>query len=73
MEERYRIYITPSARKEAKKLPKQVREAALNASSVLEKNPFAGERLSGSFHMLYSLIHADKLVSLAPFPGLGCN
>ncbi len=54
MEERYRIYITPSTRKEAKKLPKQVREAALNASRVLEKDLFAGERLSGSFHMLYS-------------------
>jgi mRNA-degrading endonuclease RelE of RelBE toxin-antitoxin system len=54
MEETYRIYITPSARKEAKKLPKHARQAALNASRVLEKDPFAGERLAGSFHMLYS-------------------
>ncbi len=54
MEETYRIYITPSARKEAKKLPKHARQAALSASRILEKDPFAGERLSGSFHMLYS-------------------
>lgn len=54
MEETYRIYITPSARKEARKLPKRVREAALDAGRVLEKDPFAGERLTGSFHMLYS-------------------
>src|SRR5579872_3675663 len=50
----YRVYITPSARKQAKKLPKSVREAALEASRILEKNPYAGERLTGSFHMLYS-------------------
>jgi mRNA-degrading endonuclease RelE of RelBE toxin-antitoxin system len=54
MEEAYRVYITPSARKEAKKLPKQVREAALEASRTLEREPFAGERLTGSLHMLYS-------------------
>src|ERR1700687_1754036 len=39
MEETYRVYITPSARKEAKKLPKQVREAALEASRTLEREP----------------------------------
>jgi mRNA-degrading endonuclease RelE of RelBE toxin-antitoxin system len=55
MEETYRIYITPSARKEARKLPKRVREAAVSATRILEKEPFAGERLAGSFHMLYSL------------------
>src|ERR1700736_2422458 len=54
MDERYRVYITPSARKEARKLPKRVKEAVLEASRVLEKEPFAGERLAGSFHMLYS-------------------
>ena len=54
MEETYRVYITPSARKEAKKLPRPVREAVLDASRVLEKDPFAGERLTGSLHMLYS-------------------
>jgi mRNA-degrading endonuclease RelE of RelBE toxin-antitoxin system len=50
----YQVYITPSARKQAKKLPKPVREAALKASHTLEQNPYAGERLTGSFHMLYS-------------------
>lgn len=51
----YRIYTTPSARKEAKKLPKRVREAAVQATRELEKDPYAGERLMGSLHMLYSL------------------
>jgi mRNA-degrading endonuclease RelE of RelBE toxin-antitoxin system len=51
----YRIYITPSARKEAKKLPKHVREAAVQTTRVLENDPYAGERLTGSLHMLYSL------------------
>jgi mRNA-degrading endonuclease RelE of RelBE toxin-antitoxin system len=54
MSEAYRVYITPSARKEAKKLPQRVREAVLQASRTLEANPFAGERLTGSLHMLYS-------------------
>lgn len=55
MEERYRVYITPSARKEARKLPFQVRRAAVDETQVLERDPFSGERLSGSFHMLYSI------------------
>ncbi len=50
----YRVYITPSARKLTKKLPKPAREAAVKASQVLERDPYAGERLTGSFHMLYS-------------------
>jgi mRNA-degrading endonuclease RelE of RelBE toxin-antitoxin system len=54
MEESYCIYITPSARKEAKKLPKPVRQAAVEAGRTLEQDPYAGERLTGSFHMLYS-------------------
>jgi mRNA-degrading endonuclease RelE of RelBE toxin-antitoxin system len=53
MDESYRVYITPSARKEAKKFPKRVKEAVLEASRVLEKKPFAGERLTGSLHMLF--------------------
>jgi len=54
MDESYRIYITPSARREAKKLPMPVRLAALEAGGTLQKDPYAGERLTGSFHMLYS-------------------
>lgn len=50
----YRVYVTPSARKEAKKLPKPVREAVVEASRTLESDPFAGERLTGSLHILYS-------------------
>jgi mRNA-degrading endonuclease RelE of RelBE toxin-antitoxin system len=51
----YQVYITPSARKEAKKLPKRVREAVVEATKVLERDPYSGERLTGSLHMLYSL------------------
>jgi len=54
MEERYRVYITPSARKEVRRFSKRVKDGILIASGVLEENPFAGERLTGSFHMLYS-------------------
>ena len=35
-------------------MPKPVREAALEASRALERDPYAGERLTGSLHMLYS-------------------
>ncbi len=54
MEERYRVYITPSARKEVKRFSNRVKDAILEASEVLEREPFAGERLTGSLHMLYS-------------------
>ena len=52
--ETYQVYITPSARKETKKLPRPVREAIIEATHKLERDLFAGERLTGSFHMLYS-------------------
>ena len=54
MEKRYKVYITPSARKDAKRFPKAVKDAVFQASAVLERDPFAGERLTGSLHMLYS-------------------
>ena len=54
MEETYRVYITPSARKAAKKLPQAVKDAVLEASRTLARDPYAGERLTGSLHMLYS-------------------
>lgn len=50
----YRVYITPSARKEAKRLAKSVKDAVFEASRTLERDPYAGERLMGSLHMLYS-------------------
>jgi len=56
MEESYRVYITPSARKDTKKLPKRVRVAAVEATKTLERDPFAGERLTGSLHMLCSFL-----------------
>ena len=49
------MYITPSARKEAKKLPKKARLAAVAAARTLTANPFTGEKLSGSLHFLYCL------------------
>jgi mRNA-degrading endonuclease RelE of RelBE toxin-antitoxin system len=55
----HQVYITPSARKESKKLPKKVREAVIEATKALERNPYAGERLMGSLHMLYSLHFSD--------------
>jgi mRNA-degrading endonuclease RelE of RelBE toxin-antitoxin system len=54
MEEAYRVYTTPSARKEAKRLPRPVKDAVVEASRTLERDPYAGERLTGSLHMLYS-------------------
>jgi mRNA-degrading endonuclease RelE of RelBE toxin-antitoxin system len=51
----YQILVTPSARKEAKKLPKNARIAAVEAARSLQTNPYLGEKLSGSLHFLYSL------------------
>jgi hypothetical protein len=47
MEGLYRGYITPSARKETKKLTKRPRAAALDATKRLESDPFVGDRLTG--------------------------
>lgn len=60
MEGIYRVYITPSARKEAKKLPKSVKHAIMDAVGTLERNPYAGERLTGSLHMLYSFHFTEE-------------
>jgi len=51
----YQVFITHSAKKEAKKLPKQIRIAAFEAVEKLRKNPYLGEKLSGSLYFLYSL------------------
>ncbi|MEK7635796.1 MAG: type II toxin-antitoxin system RelE/ParE family toxin [Patescibacteria group bacterium] len=50
----YRILITPSAKKEAKKLPKNVRIASVESVQKLKSNPYLGEKLSGSLNFLYS-------------------
>lgn len=51
----YQRVITPSAKRSLKRLPYRVREDLLGTSSILETNPFAGEKLSGSLYFLYSL------------------
>lgn len=50
----YRRVITPSAKRALKKLPRSVRQDLMRATEILETDPFAGERLSGALHFLYS-------------------
>ena len=50
----YQRVITPSGKRSIKKLPRNVRTALIEATKILEKNPIAGERLSGVLHFLYS-------------------
>jgi len=51
----YHLFVTPSAKRSLKKLPNQVRKDLVDAADILETNPLAGEKLSGSLHFLYSL------------------
>ncbi|PIR07474.1 hypothetical protein COY65_01940 [Candidatus Jorgensenbacteria bacterium CG_4_10_14_0_8_um_filter_39_13] len=50
----YQVFITPSAKKESKKLPKKARIAAFETAQKLKTNPYSGEKLSGSLNFLYS-------------------
>ena len=50
----HQVVITPSAKKESKKLPKKVRIVAFETAQRLKVNPYSGERLSGSLNFLYS-------------------
>ncbi|MBI4086353.1 MAG: type II toxin-antitoxin system RelE/ParE family toxin [Candidatus Liptonbacteria bacterium] len=50
----YQRVVTPSARRALKKLPRLIREDLMRATEILETDPFAGEKLSGSLHFLYS-------------------
>lgn len=50
----YQLIVTASARRSLKKLPRKVREDLLDATKILETNPYAGEKLSGALHFLYS-------------------
>ena len=50
----YKLVVTPSGKRSLKKLPRKVREDLLEAATILQANPVAGERLSGSLHFLYS-------------------
>lgn len=51
----YRRVVAPSAKRSLKKLPKKVREALVDITTVLEENPYAGEKLTGPLYFLYSL------------------
>lgn len=50
----HQVVITPSARREVKKLPKKVRLTAFEISKKLEDSPYLGEKLSGSLYFIYS-------------------
>lgn len=51
----FSLVITPSAKRSAKKLPRTILEEILARCNPLKENPYAGEKLSGSLHFLYSL------------------
>ncbi|HBH45895.1 MAG: hypothetical protein A2445_00275 [Candidatus Jacksonbacteria bacterium RIFOXYC2_FULL_44_29] len=50
----YQRVITPTAKRSLKRLPAYVREELIRVTRILETNPYAGEKLSGSLHFLYS-------------------
>ena len=58
----YQRLVTPSARRSLKKLPLRVREELLSATEILETNPYAGEKLTGSLSFLYSFHFKTKNV-----------
>ncbi len=50
----YRRVVTPSAKRSLKKLSLATRKALFDTTRILETNPHAGEKLSGSLYFLYS-------------------
>ena len=50
----YQRVITPSAKRSLKKLPLKLREEMISATKILNENPLASEKLSGSLNFLYS-------------------
>lgn len=50
----YQLVITPSAKRTAKRLPRNVRKEIVAQSQKLKENPYLGEKLSSSLHFLYS-------------------
>lgn len=50
----HKRFVTTSGKRSLKKLPKDVRDALFKATELLETNPYAGEKLSGSLYFLYS-------------------
>lgn len=51
----HQLSVTPSAKRSLKKLPSKVRKDLVDVADILKTNPYAGEKLSGSLHFLYSL------------------
>lgn len=58
----YERVITPSAKRSLKKLPRPIREALVDATAILETDPYAGEKLSGALYFLYSFHFKSKNV-----------
>ncbi len=50
----YQRVITPRAKRSLKTLPLTVRVALVEATLPLERNPYAGSKLTGALHFLYS-------------------
>ena len=50
----YQRVVTPSAKRSLKKLPRHIRTDLLLATEVLQQEPYAGAKLSGPLHFLYS-------------------
>ena len=50
----YQRIVTASAKRSLKRLPRRVREDLIETTEILEDNPYAGEKLSGALHFLYS-------------------
>ena len=56
----YQIVITNTAKRAVKKLPSYIREEIIKKASVLETNPFLGEKLVGKLSFLYSFHFSFK-------------
>ncbi|MDO8728469.1 MAG: type II toxin-antitoxin system RelE/ParE family toxin [bacterium] len=50
----YTRVVTSTGKRSLKKLSIQVRQTLIKESRILETNPMAGEKLSGSLNFLYS-------------------
>lgn len=50
----YYRFITPSAKRSLKRLPCNIKQDIIDATKILESNPYVGGKLSGSLSFLYS-------------------
>jgi mRNA-degrading endonuclease RelE of RelBE toxin-antitoxin system len=51
----YKVVVTSSAKRAAKKLPVSIRREAIKRSLELSANPYTGEKLTSSLRFLFSL------------------